>query len=429
MSRKTVILYLAILTGALLGFSGNAICQSCAEVISSLFINMLKLVSLPLIFLSILSTATSMKDVGQVKALGGKVLKYTLLTTIVAAALALGVFVSIDPVISAPAGLVTAVNEASAPGHGYMDYLIKTVPSNFLAPFIENHVIGVLFLAILLSAAILTLPEERKDLLHFFFSSLYRAVMTITGWIVTLMPIAVMAMVFLFVVEVQSEKNDMKSFALYLLCIVAANLVQAFLFLPLLLKMKKISPIALAKTMAPALSLAFFSKSSSAALPLAIDCMKKNSPSEKVTTFALPLCTTINMNACAAFILITVLFVSMSSGVSYSPVELIGWIFIATLAAIGNAGVPMGCFFLSSALLAAMDVQLSMLYLILPFYSMIDMLESAINVWSDSCVSAIVAKEEAGQKMSGTQNNAKGAKNSQGDEDMVLGKAQKIVIS
>src|ERR1700680_2837748 len=71
------------------------------------------------------------------------------------------------------------------------------------------------------------------------------------------------------------------------------------------------------------------------------------------------------------------------------------WIFIATLAAVGNAGVSMGCYFLSGACLAAMNVPLNILGVILPFYTMIDMVESAINVWSDSCVAAVVDKEVA----------------------------------
>ena len=127
---------------------------------------------------------------------------------------------------------------------------------------------------------------------------------------------------------------------------------------------------------------------------MAIKCAEENAKvSRKVASFALPLCTTINMNGCAAFILTTVLFVSMSNGFVFSPAEMIVWIFIATIAAVGNAGVPMGCYFLSSAFLAAMNVPLNILGIILPFYTMIDMVETAINVWSDSCVTAVVDKE------------------------------------
>jgi Na+/H+-dicarboxylate symporter len=187
---------------------------------------------------------------------------------------------------------------------------------------------------------------------------------------------------------------DIKSLALYLVCVIAANVIQAFIILPGLLQWKNISPLKMARGMMPALSVAFFTKSSAAALPMAMRCAEENvGVSRKVASFTLPLCTTINMNGCAAFILITVLFVSMSQGVTYSYPEMIVWIFLSTIAAIGNAGVPMGCYFLSSAFLAAMNVPLNILGIILPFYTIIDMLESAINVWSDSCVAAVVHQE------------------------------------
>jgi Na+/H+-dicarboxylate symporter len=147
---------------------------------------------------------------------------------------------------------------------------------------------------------------------------------------------------------------------------------------------------------------AFFTKSSSAALPMAIRCAQDNMKmAPKVANFTLPLCTTINMNGCAAFILTTVLYVAMSYGMVFTPIEMVLWIFIATLAAVGNAGVPMGCYFLASAFIAAMDVPMTIMGIILPFYTMIDMLESAINVWSDSCVAAVVDKKVAEQVAQG----------------------------
>ena len=143
--------------------------------------------------------------------------------------------------------------------------------------------------------------------------------------------------------------------------------------------------------MLPALSFAFFSKSSTAAMPTAIECAENSlQVKPEVARFSFPLCTSINMNACAAFILITVLFVSETYGVSFTLYEKISWIAIATVAAIGNAGVPMGCFFLASALLTTMNVPLTLMGVILPFYALIDMLESGINIWSDSCVTLIV---------------------------------------
>ena len=207
------------------------------------------------------------------------------------------------------------------------------------------------------------------------------------------MPIAIWAFVVLFIRDFNNGL-ELKSIALYLSCVLAANLIQALVVLPAFLKWNGVSPLKLIKGMFPALSVAFFTKSSAAAIPMAMRCAQENVKiSPKVASFCLPLCITINMNACAAFILTTVLFVSMSNGAVYSPMELFGWIFIATIAALGNAGVPMGCFFLSSAFLASMNIPLNILGIILPFYALIDMLESAINVWSDSCVTAVVDRE------------------------------------
>jgi Na+/H+-dicarboxylate symporter len=334
-----------------------------------------------------------MESVNEIKSLGKRVIKYTLLTTVIAASVALLLFIVIDPVNSSLSSQVTA--EVQAQQGSYYSYLIKSIPSNIVQPFSENHVIGVLFIAMLLSLATLSLPQQNRVILHSFFSSLYAAIMKITAWIVMLMPVAIWAFITLFVKDFR-KGLDVKSLALYLSVVILANFVQALIVLPIFLKLKGVSPVKMARGMMPALSVAFFTKSSSAALPMAIRCAQENvKMAPKVANFTLPLCTTINMNACAAFILTTVLFVSMSNGITFSGTEMFFWIFIATLAAVGNAGVPMGCYFLASAFLAAMNVPLNILGIILPFYTMIDMLESAINVWSDSCVAAVVDKEVA----------------------------------
>jgi len=383
----------AIGLGILTGCLHNPFIFQVAESISQLFINLLKLVSLPIIFLSIVSTAAAMENMDEIKRLGQKVVKYTLLTTVLAATLALCLFLAIQPVRTVSPLELTSTVVSSLHQPSYLDFFLNIVPSNIVQPFNENNVIGVLFLAILLSFAIISLPSQNRIVLHSFFTSIYAAVITVTRWIVAIMPIAIWAFITLFIKDLQ-QGLDFKSLALYLTCVLAANLIQAGIILPTLLKIKGISPLMMVRGMLPALSVAFFTKSSAAALPMAMRCAEENvGISRRVASFTLPLCTTINMNACAAFILITVLFVSMSQGVVYSLPEMCLWIVLATIAAIGNAGVPMGCYFLASAFLASMNIPLHLLGVILPFYTLIDMLESAINVWSDSCVAAIVQKE------------------------------------
>ncbi|MDP0590028.1 MAG: dicarboxylate/amino acid:cation symporter [Candidatus Endonucleobacter bathymodioli] len=391
---SAVILLIAGLLGLLCAWVNNPLLNQACEIVSDVFIRLLKLVSIPIIFFSLLSTLTGMGGMTDARKLGSKIVQYTLLTTIIAAGLALILYIILDP-----SGSVTDINlmvaEEKNPVEtmSYLGFLLSIIPSNIIEPFYHNNVIGVLFIALLLSAAVLSLGDEHKTVLHSLFASLFAAIMKMTSFILKLMPLAVWAFVTLFANELKNQ-GVLHGLTIYLVCILLANLIQALLVLPLFLKIKGISPWAALQAMWPALAMAFFTKSSSAALPSAVDCIEKRlGVSSRIARITMPLCITVNMNACAAFILITVLFVSQSNGIEYSTLELISWIFIATLAAIGNAGVPMGCYMLSSAFLSAMGVPLHLLVIILPFYAFIDMLESAINVWSDSCVTAVVDKD------------------------------------
>lgn len=380
---------LAVLLGVLAGLCDWPVLVVVIDLISSAFINILKLMSLPLIFLSILMTAFKFENLEVFKALGSRVFRYTLLTTLIAATVALSLYLMLLPTTSETP--LEAVQQAGR--QGFLEYVGQIVPSNIIKPFLDGNVVSVLLLAAVFSYGILSVSSETKEPLKKLCTSAYEVVISIVTGIIHLLPIGVFAFVAMFV----HDSAQMKKFdhlLIYLACIVAANLIQALIVLPLLLKSKGIAPLRLFKHMSPALSVAFFSKSSGAALPVALKCAKERAQlSPEISNFSLPLCTTINMNACAAFILITVLFVANHHGLHFSAFEYVAWIFIATVAAVGNAGVPMGCYFLATSLLAALGIPLQLMAIILPVYSLIDMLESAINVWSDSCVTAIVDKD------------------------------------
>lgn len=115
--------------------------------------------------------------------------------------------------------------------------------------------------------------------------------------------------------------------------------------------------------------------------------------SSKVSRFVLPICTTINMNGCAAFILVTSLFLMQNGGMELPLTTMILWLFISVLSAVGNAGVPMGCYFLTLSLMSGVNAPIGIMGIILPIYTIIDMIETAENVWSDSCVCAMVDKD------------------------------------
>lgn len=392
---STPLLYtIAIVLGLVTGFYANPMLFSLATYVSDVFMNLLKLVSTPILFLSIVTVASGMENMSAMAVMGKKVIKYTVITTILAATVALGVFLVIDPVQGVSLANTLSPDAPQVAEQGsYWKYLLDVVPSNIIQPFVANNIIGVLVIAFIISLGMFAIPPLQRQVLHGVFSAFYSVFMKITSFIVRLIPIALWAFIALFIKDMQAGL-EIKVIGLYLAAVLLANLIQGLVVLPLLLKAKGIAPLPLARAMFPALTVAFFTKSSSATVPSAVRCAEERAKMDsKVASFAFPLCTSINMNGCAAFILITVLFVSMLNGLTFSYLELVMWIFMATLAALGNASVPMGCFFLAGAFLAAMDVPLSIMGVILPFYALLDAIETALNVWSDSCVAAVVNKE------------------------------------
>lgn len=380
---------LAMMLAAIVGIWQQPQLLQLSEVVAEIFMRLLKLISVPIISLSLLATLSSVGEQSHSRT-GKRVVTYTIITTIIAATIALSLYLLIKPV--GPVLQHPAEQLLTQPS--YWDELLKLIPNNILQPFLEGNVVSIMLLSLLMGFGIAQLPKAQREPVHQLLQSLFLVMMQLTRWIIKLMPIAIWGFMTAFVVALK-EGLSVADLGWYLSTIVAANLIQAFIILPLFLYWNGINPVQAFAKMLPALSFAFFSKSSTAAMPTAIECAEGAlHVKPQVARFSFPLCTSINMNACAAFILITVLFVSETFGISFTIYEKLTWILIATVAAIGNAGVPMGCFFLASALLTTMNVPLTLMGVILPFYALLDMLESGINIWSDSCVTLIVDKKE-----------------------------------
>ncbi|MDG7057122.1 MAG: dicarboxylate/amino acid:cation symporter [Wolbachia endosymbiont of Penenirmus auritus] len=392
--RRFAILF-SILLAIVAYYLNNEVIFEVAKLFSDIFISLLKLISLPLVFLSIVSTISGLKDSIEIKTLLKKTLFYTLLTTIIAAFVALSFYLLMDPVRKN--FISNTIESVSDSNHNYFSYLKSLIPSNFVQVFLENNVIGSILIAFLMGGAVISLSREKQYILHQVFSALFDTLLKIAQGLLKFIPLAVWSFITCFLHELKGG-SELYSLLWYFACIMSANFVQAFLVLPLLMWYKGISPIQTLRGVMPALTLAFFSKSSSATLPTTIDCVQnKLKVPKKLSSFILPICTTVNMNACAAFILITVMFVAEMNGHTFSLSEMFIWIFLATGAAIGNAGVPMGCYFMATSYLVSMNVPLYIMGLILPIYTIIDMCETAINVWSDVCVTQIINKECKGE--------------------------------
>lgn len=387
---STPALYAVMITlGILSGMSDIGILKTLGLLISDVFIRIFKCISLPIIALSIIVTLSKYRSDGVMKTIWRRTMCYTLGTTLVAAGISCLLYILIHPsmvnIVAHPTTVLPAEHL------GYLQFVAHLIPTTIFSPFLEQQVISVLFVGIVVGIAIRFIPdaEARQTITHFFHGA-HGLFMVITNWVIAIIPIGLYGFITTTVIQLRGG-TAIKGIGEYLLIIVLANLVQGFIILPLWLRWHGIKPMSAMKGMLPALSLAFFSKSSVGTLPVTMDTVEKNlHVKPEISRFVLPLCTSINMNGCAAFIFATVIYLMQNHGIEISLATMGLWVIVATVAAIGNAGVPMGCFFLSASLLASMNVPITLMGVILPFYALIDMLETALNVWSDSCVVKVV---------------------------------------
>lgn len=384
-----VIYALMILLGILSGWSELSWLHTVGLLIADVFVKIFRCISLPIISLSLIVTLSNYRADGPLRVIWQRAMCYTLGTTLVAALLSCVLYILIEP---SRVGVIKSSAPALKPGDfDYFSHLADLIPATIVTPFLENQVFGVLLISILFGIAIRFIPEqEARETVTHFFRGLHGLLMVITHWIIKIIPLGMFGFIVTTMIQLRGGMV-IKGIGEYLLVVVLANLVQGLVILPLWLKAHGIKPFDTMKKMLPALSLAFFSKSSVGTLPVTMETAEKNLQVDPaISRFVLPLCTSLNMNGCAAFIFATVIYLMQNHGIAVSLPMMGVWVIIATVAAIGNAGVPMGCFFLSASLLASMNVPILLLGIILPFYSLIDMLETALNVWSDSCVVKVV---------------------------------------
>ena len=392
--KPTFLVYLIIVIFAVIsGMSDYAFLHSLATFISNIFMKIFRCISLPILSLSVVVALVHSTPGGKLKNIWQNTLFYTILTTLLAAIVAATLFVLIAP---ENINKVSGIEPVSVNGN-YFEYLVGIIPGNLFEPFLQHQVVSALLVSVVVGLAIRRIADdEARILVVKFFRGIHSLLMVITGWIVKLLPIAMFGFITIVVLELKGGM-DFSGLRGYLSVVVASNIIQGFVVLPVFLVLHKIKPWKAMRGALPALSVAFFSKSSTGTMPMTIEVAEKNlGVSPLVSRFVLPLCTSINMNGCAAFIFTTVVYLMQNHGIAISFGTIALWVVISVLAAIGNAGVPMGCFFLSASLLTSMNVPIALMGVILPFYSVIDMIETSLNVWSDICVAKVIS-DKAGE--------------------------------
>lgn len=391
--RQFILWVVALIVGAFLGWQNIPVLNELFDFIATIFTRLFQFIAIPTVSLAVITTLSTLggkKDTGRIF---GHALVYTLLTTIAAAAVALGLYIYIAPgnlpldVIGAGVSDVPEKLGAIT----YYDHILSAVPNNVLQPYLQGNVLSVMFISASVGLAFAFMPktEGREAVLKVLFG-LQELLFTLIKALLYILPIGILA--FAAQLSAQIEAGVIVgALGKYTAVVIGGNLIQFFIVLPLFLLFRGLNPITVFRKMSPAVAVALFTKSSAATLPVTLASAEANLKAHPaVARFVLPICTTINMNGCAAFILVTSLFVMQNAGIELTMSTMIAWLFISVLAAVGNAGVPMGCYFLTLSLMSSIGAPIGLLGVIMPIYAIIDMIETAENVWSDASVCAMV---------------------------------------
>lgn len=388
----------ALVIGTVLGMLGVGWIDSATNFVATVYTRLFQFVAIPTIALAVTTTLArfgTQKDTGRIFR---HTLTYTLLTTVAAAAVGMLLYRIISPdnlpleAIQGDTGIDSVKQELG--DASYMDYIIGIVPDNVLRPLVEGNVLSLLLIAVAVGIALARMPESdsKRTLVNGLYG-LQNLVSTLIHWLIDILPIGIVA----FAAQLSAEVTAgtvVTSIGKYVAVILGGNLLQFCVVLPLFLMARGLNPIRVARAMTPAVLMALFTKSSAATLPVTIQSAEERlGVDSRVARFVLPICTTINMNGCAAFIFVTSLFVMQNGGVEITWGTMIMWLFISVIAAIGNAGVPMGCYFLTLSLMSGVGAPIAIMGIILPVFTVLDMIETAENVWSDSCVAAMTDRD------------------------------------
>lgn len=401
-SRKQLVLWLgALVLGAILGWLGIKPLNDLFNFIATVFTRLFQFIAVPTIALAVITTLASLGGKHETKRIFAHAVTYTLLTTISAAAVGLILYLWIAPgnlpaeVVGAGAAAVPTDKVGSL---SYYDHFLTVIPNNILQPFLAGNVLSVMIIAASVGLALAFMPktENRVVLLKGLYG-VQELLFTLIKAILWALPVGILAFSGQLAAQVQAGVI-VGALGKYVAVVLGGNTIQFFIILPLFLLARGLNPLSVFKKMAPAIAVALFTKSSAGTLPVTLASAEVNlKVNPKVSRFVLPICTTINMNGCAAFILVTSLFVMQNAGFELTLGTMIAWLFIAVLAAIGNAGVPMGCYFLTLSLMSSIGAPIGLMGVILPIYTIIDMIETAENVWSDASVCAMTDHDLKGQ--------------------------------
>lgn len=376
----------------------------------SIFLNLLKLIAVPLIFVSLVKGISSLSNVSKLSRIGLKTISLYLLSTIIAVSCGLLLVNLIEPgntfpdykkvelqekyntTIDLKKGQASELKEDSP-----LQFLVDIVPDNFFEAARDNSkMLQIIFFAILFGIAMVILDDKKVKGVKDFFDGIDAIILKIIDLIMLFAPYGVFALIAGLIVDFSGDLDLFSALGLYALTVILGLLVMILLIYPLFLRV--FTPIKYTdfyKSISPAQLLAFSTSSSAATLPVTMECVENDlGVSNEVASFVLPVGVTINMDGTSCYQAIAAVFIAQVFGVNLDFLDQIIIVVTATLASIGTPGVPGGSIVMLIIVLTSVGIPVEGLALILGIDRPLDMLRTVVNVTGDATVSTIVAKSE-----------------------------------
>ncbi|WP_294962257.1 dicarboxylate/amino acid:cation symporter [Sulfurimonas sp.] len=387
-------LWQKIFIGLILGLATGLIFGEQALVLKplgTLFINLIKMLIVPLIFTSLITGIISMEDLTKMKRVGLKTFVIYLLTTAVAITIGLGFGTIMEPGVGVSLTTTATVTAKTAPA--LIDTILNMITKNPVASLTNGNILQIIFFAIILGISI-NLAGEKGEPVAKFFTSFSEVMYKMTELVIKFAPIGVFGL--MAWVSASYGLDVLVGLGKVILVVYLASIVHVLLTMGLSISLfAKLSPFKFFKGILSAQSVAFTTTSSSGTLPVTTDNVVNNlGVSKPITSFVLPLGATINMDGTALYQGVCVLFVAQAFGIDLTFGNYITIILTATLASIGTAGVPGAGLIMLSLVLASVGLPIEGIAIIAGIDRILDMARTTVNVTGDAMVSLLVAKSE-----------------------------------
>lgn len=401
-------IFLAILFGSWVGQTGSMWgipFYSIFDVLGTLFLNALRMVVVPLVVSSIISGIARIGSDEEFGRIGAKTFGFYIGTSFIAIIIGLFFVNLINPGAGYDAlppgssglppgfenlGEKLAGNQAKT----FVNVILQIVPVNILDAFSRGQMLGLIFFSLLFGYSISKIEAGPSSVLQGFFNGIFQSMIRITHIIMKFLPYGVFCLI--ANVFMTTGISSLTSVALFTLCILLGLGTFMFIALPLLLKcMGRVKPMRHLKAMGPALITAFSTSSSSATLPITIDCVEKRAGvSNRICSLVVPLGTSINMSGSALYECVAAMFIAQAYGIEISISTQFLIVLMSLITSIGVAGIPSASLVAVLVILNVIGLPAEGIGLFLAVDRLLDMCRTTVNVYSDSCCAVLVARSE-----------------------------------